>query len=91
MSRDQLTLEDAPRRRTEPEPLRPIGLPIASTDPAKLTAASYLGVSRATMYRLRAAGEVEGFHVGAAAMITRESLDAYMERQRARDLEELRA
>lgn len=63
------------------------GLPLASTDPDKFTAARYLGVSRATVMRLRARGELEGFHVGAAAMITVASLDAYIERQRLAELE----
>ena len=72
-------------RLREPEPLKPAGLPLASNDPTKLTAARYLGVSRATVQRLRGRGELEGFHVGAAAMITRASLDAYIERQREAD------
>lgn len=75
---------------TPTAPLAPAGLPLASVDPAKLTAATYLGVSRSTIIRLRSSGELEGFHVGAAAMITRASLDAYISRQRALELERTR-
>jgi excisionase family DNA binding protein len=77
---------------TNPSPARPgpIGLPIASVDPDKLTAATYLGVSRATIYRLLEAGELEGFHVGAAAMVTRASLDAFVARQREAEPERRR-
>jgi excisionase family DNA binding protein len=64
--------------------LRPIGLPLHSTDPNVMTAARYLGVSRWTVQRLRSQGEVIGFRIGAAAMIDLESLDAYVARQRAR-------
>jgi len=60
------------------EELRPVGLPI-------LDAAKYLGVSRWTIQRLRAAGELEGFHIGAAAMITVDSIDELVARQRAVD------
>jgi excisionase family DNA binding protein len=56
------------------ETVRPIGLPI-------LEAARYLGVSRWTIQRLRRTGELVGFRIGAAAMITTESLDAYVARQ----------
>lgn len=57
------------------EELRPVGLPIAD-------AARYLGVSRWTIQRLRSRGELEGFRIGAAAMISVDSLDAYVARQR---------
>jgi len=57
------------------EELRPTALPI-------LEAARYLGVSRWTIQRLRSSGELEGFHIGAAAMITTASIDAYVDRQR---------
>ena len=57
------------------EELRPVGLPIAD-------AARYLGVSRWTVQRLRSRGELEGFRIGAAAMITVASIDAYVLRQR---------
>lgn len=60
------------------EPIRPRGMPLNQ-------AARYLGVSRWTIQRLRANGELEGYHVGAAAMITTASLDAYVERQRSID------
>jgi excisionase family DNA binding protein len=56
--------------------LRPVGLPI-------MDAARYLGVSRWTVQRLRARGELDGFRIGAAAMITTESLDLYVAKQRA--------
>jgi excisionase family DNA binding protein len=61
-----------PPRVTE---LRPVGLPIRE-------AARYLGVSLWTVQRLRARRELEGFHIGAAAMISVDSLDAYVARQR---------
>jgi excisionase family DNA binding protein len=54
--------------------LRPVGLPI-------LDAARYLGVSRWTVQRLRSSGELTGFRIGAAAMITVDSLDRYVARQ----------
>lgn len=66
---------ERPPRITE---LRPIGLPIAD-------AARYLGVSRWTVQRLRARGELVGFHIGAAAMITTDSLDALQARQLERE------
>jgi excisionase family DNA binding protein len=62
----------------QPKPLRPAALPLAE-------AAMYLGVSRWTIQRLRAHGEIVGFHVGAAAMIELDSLDAYVARQAAKD------
>lgn len=61
--------------------LRPAALPLHSTNPELMTAARYLGVSRWTVQRLRAQGELEGFSIGAAAMITTESLDEYLARQ----------
>lgn len=64
------------------EELRPIGLPI-------LEAARYLGVSRWTVQRLRTKGELDGFRIGAAAMITVDSIDAYVARQRAAEVERL--
>ena len=69
---------DIARRPPHVEELRPIGLPI-------LDAARYLGVSRWTVQRLRSRGELDGFRIGAAAMITVESIDAYVARQRERD------
>jgi excisionase family DNA binding protein len=51
-------------------PLRPRGLSIVD-------AARYLGTSRRTIEKLRAAGELTGYHVGRAAMIELDSLDAY--------------
>jgi excisionase family DNA binding protein len=68
-----MTFDDRPR-----QPMRPVGLPLAE-------AAAYLGVSRWTIQRLRARGEIVGFHVGAAAMIELASLDAYVARQAAKD------
>ena len=56
--------------------IRPRGIPLNQ-------AARYLGVSRWTVQRLRSRGELVGYHVGAAAMIDLDSLDAYVERQRA--------
>jgi excisionase family DNA binding protein len=70
------TTPTATARPPRIEELRPVGLPI-------LDAARYLGVSRWTVQRLRASGEVEGYHIGAAAMIAVDSLDAYVARQRA--------
>lgn len=72
-------LELMPNRRpgAAVEPIRPRGLPLAD-------AALYLGVSRWTIQRLRSRGELEGYHVGAAAMITLDSLDAYLEAHRDR-------
>jgi len=71
-------LELMPNRRPgSVEPIRPRGLPLAD-------AALYLGVSRWTIQRLRSRGELEGYHVGAAAMITLDSLDAYLESHRDR-------
>jgi excisionase family DNA binding protein len=64
----------AVRRPPALEELRPVGLPIAD-------AARYLGVSRWTVQRLRARGELRGFHIGAAAMIEVASLDAYVARR----------
>jgi excisionase family DNA binding protein len=66
---------DAAARPPNVAELRPVGLPI-------LDAARYLGVSRWTVQRLRRDGELEGFRIGAAAMITVDSLDAYVARQR---------
>ena len=78
----QMTFDDHRKPREDPtspiEPVRPVGLPLAD-------AARYLGVSRWTIQRLRAAGEIVGFHVGAAAMIELDSIDAYVARQRAKD------
>jgi excisionase family DNA binding protein len=89
MNRQTSWLEDhptasAPPPRTE---VRPVALPVASTDPELMTAARYLGVSRWTVQRLRRDGELVGFRIGAAAMITTDSLDAYVARQleRTRD------
>lgn len=74
----QLELLAAPAgERSSLAPLRPRGLPIAD-------AARYLGVSRWTVQRLRSRGELEGYHVGAAAMITTASLDRYLEANRDR-------
>jgi hypothetical protein len=42
-------------------------------------------VSRWTIQRLRGRGELAGYHVGAAAMITLESLDAYLAAATAAD------
>jgi excisionase family DNA binding protein len=68
------------RRPPRLEELRPVGLPIAD-------AARYLGVSRWTVQRLRTRHELEGFRIGAAAMITVDSLDAYVARARERATE----
>lgn len=70
-------LDQEPNATVRPrklEELRPVGLPIRD-------AARYLGVSLWTVQRLRARRELAGFHIGAAAMITVESLDAYVARQ----------
>jgi excisionase family DNA binding protein len=78
MAHKQTTWLDRPEVVARPpriEDLRPIGLPVRD-------AAAYLGVSRWTIQRLRTAGELRGFHIGAASMITTESLDAYVARQR---------
>jgi excisionase family DNA binding protein len=79
----QTTWLDHPTAVARPSPveaIRPLGLPI-------LEAARYLGVSRWTVQRLRQRGELDGFHIGAAAMITTDSVDAYVARQRAAELE----
>jgi excisionase family DNA binding protein len=76
----QLTLAPPPNGPT----LRPLGLPLHSTDDRVMTAARYLGVSRWTVQRLRAQGEITGYRIGAAAMIELDSLDAYVARQQAK-------
>jgi excisionase family DNA binding protein len=78
---NQLTLEDESAGQPVAYP-GPEGLPIASTDPARRTAAGYLGVSRRTIYRLLEEGELEGFHVGTRYLVSRASLDAFIARQR---------
>jgi hypothetical protein len=87
MTSRQTSWLDRPEAVARPpivEELRPMGLPI-------LAAARYLGVSRWTVQRLRSSGDLEGFHIGAAAIITVASLDAYIARQRAAEHEELGA
>ena len=77
MPQRQTSWLDDPRAVVRPpivEELRPTALPI-------LEAARYLGVSRWTVQRLRARHELDGFRIGAAAMITTASLDAYVARQ----------
>lgn len=69
--------------RSRVQELRPQGLPIQA-------AAAYLGVSRWTIQRLRTRGELDGYHVGAAAMITTSSLDRYVAAHRD-ELEVVRA
>jgi excisionase family DNA binding protein len=75
--RQMTLLADAPGAgsSSSKRELRPRGLPIAE-------AAEYLGVSRWTVQRLRSRGELVGYHVGAAAMIELDSIDAYVERSR---------
>jgi len=53
--------------------------------PRTLTSAEamrYLGVSRWTLQRLRKAGRIVGYHIGAAAVYELASLDAYLDAQR---------
>lgn len=45
-------------------------------------AAALIGVGRTTMYDLAARGEVEVVHIGRRALITDESLQAFVERLR---------
>lgn len=77
-------LDVRPPESSSPPAVRPRGLPLASIRPEVMTAARYLGVSRWTIQRLLASGELEGYHVRAAAMVTLDSLDAYLERSRDR-------
>jgi excisionase family DNA binding protein len=77
MTTRQTSWLDHPEVVTRPavvQELRPVGIPI-------LEAARYLGVSRWTVQRLRGSGELTGFRIGAAAMITVDSLDAFVARQ----------
>jgi excisionase family DNA binding protein len=69
-------------KRAHVRPLEPAALTIKD-------AAAYLGISRWTVNRLRASGELEAFRVGAGVRITRASADAYIERQRAAEAERL--
>jgi hypothetical protein len=73
---------------------------IAAPTPLELTreqSAGYLGVSLKTVDRLRDAGELDWFYVGASVKVELESIEAFKERQRQarrnrqrsrRDLEE---
>jgi excisionase family DNA binding protein len=71
----QLELLAIPDSSPRLAPLRPRGLPITA-------AAAYLGTTRRTIERLRAAGELAGYHIGRHAMIELGSLDAYVDTHR---------
>jgi excisionase family DNA binding protein len=43
-------------------------------------AAEFLGIGRTFMFRLLATGQVESFKIGKKRKITREALDAYVQR-----------
>jgi excisionase family DNA binding protein len=47
-------------------------------------AGEQLGVGRTTMYDLAARGEVEVVHIGRRALVTEESLSAFVDRLRAK-------
>lgn len=58
---------------------------IAAPTPLELTreqSAGYLGVSLKTVDRLRDAGELDWFYVGASVKVELESIEAFKERQR---------
>jgi len=46
-------------------------------------AGRYIGVSRRTLYRLIAEGEVASLTIGSRRLVLRTDLDAYLERRRA--------
>jgi excisionase family DNA binding protein len=62
--------------------LRRVPSPIQPKEISRHEAALYLGVSVKTVDRLRAAGELDDFAIGAVVRIEIESIDAFKERQR---------
>lgn len=46
-------------------------------------AAAYLGIGRATLYKLIGSGDMPTVHIGSRTLIDQQDLDVYIDRQKA--------